>query len=357
MRTRTRRRTMLAALSTVMLVAAAAAPAQAVYGGPTSSPAAVTAGANMYTVTPLVTDATGAPTVDPSLVNAWGMSQGPSTPVWVSNAGTGTSTLYRDATPPKVPLTVTIPGGDPTGQVFNPSAGFLVGTAPARFIFASEGGTLTGWNTGTAAVTMHTTPGAVYKGLAIGTSRGATYLYATNFHTGRVDVFNSNWQQVWPRTFVDKKIPRGFAPFGIQTFGSRVVVTYAKQQADKHDDLAGPGNGYVDVFSTRGTLLQRLLKRGHLNSPWGLAMAPAGWGAFGGSLLVGNFGDGRINAYNPRSGHFRGTLATTAGVPVTIDGLWGLLFGNGTSAPTNALMFTAGPGGEQHGLWGVITAG
>jgi uncharacterized protein (TIGR03118 family) len=349
---------MIAGFSTMILVAATVPGAAAGYGGPTSVDAMPAA--DSYTVTPLVTDATGAPTVDPSLVNAWGMSQGPATPVWVSNAGTGTSTLYRStATPVKVPLTVTIPGGSPTGQVFNPTTGFLVNGMPARFIFASEVGMITAWNSGTAAVTMASVPDAVYKGLAIATdAQGVTRLYASNFHSGRVDVFDSSWNRVTTRNaFRDRRIPRSYAPFGIQTIGSRIYVTYAKQDADRHDDVAGRAHGFVDVFSTHGRLLKRLVRHDHLNSPWGVALAPPGWGRFGGDLLVGNFGDGRIHAYDPMTGAFRGTLRDPMHLPIVIDGLWGLLFGNGTSAPTNALMFTAGPNDEQHGLWGVITAG
>jgi uncharacterized protein (TIGR03118 family) len=315
-------------------------------------------GTNNYTVTPVVTDATGAPTVDPNLVNPWGMSQGPSTPVWVANNGTGTSTLYANGAAPKVPLTVTIPGGVPTGTVFNGGTGFPVRTgdvtAPARFIFASESGMLTGWNGGTMAVVTQTVEGASYKGLAIAMRNGFPHLYATNFAQGRVDVFGQTWKRETPAgAFVDRDLPAGYAPFGIQAVGELLYVSYALKNGP--DDVAGPGHGYVDVFTSSGVLVKRLISGGELNSPWGMAVAPAGWGEFGGDLIVGNFGNGTIHAYDPWTGQFKGTLRH-AGQPLVIEGLWGLLFGNGRSAATNALMFTAGPGDEEHGLWGVITA-
>ncbi|MCU1678034.1 MAG: repeat family protein [Frankiales bacterium] len=316
------------------------------------------AATNQYTVQAIVTDATGAATVDPDLVNPWGMAQGPTSPVWVANNGTSTSTLYATGPSPKQALTVTIPGGAPTGQVFNGTTGFQVTTAgtaaPARFIFSSESGVISGWSSGTSAVRARTVRGAIYKGLAIATRNGSTRLYATDFAHGRVDVFRSNWQRVTlPRAFKDSRLPSGYMPFGIQAIGSRIYVSYALRHGD--DDVAGSGHGYVDVFTTSGALVKRLIKRGALNSPWAMVKAPAGWGAFGGRLLVGNFGDGKIHAYDA-NGVLTGTLQH-AGTAIVLPGLWGLLFGNGTSAPKNALMFTSGPGAEKHGRWGVITAG
>lgn len=329
----------LLAVTTTAAVAAVAMPAGAA--------------GNSYRVTTRVTDAT-----DPSLVNAWGMSQGPNTPVWVSDNGTGMSTLYKATTPPKQPLTVTIPGGAPTGTVFNASAKFRVGASPGKFLFASENGVLSGWNGGTTAVKERTVKGAVFKGLAIATlPNGHQRLYATDFHAGHVDVFNGLWQRLHPSgAFVDRRIPAGYAPFGIQTLRGRIYVSYAKQDSMRHDDVAGSGHGFIDIYSTRGALLKRLISRGALNSPWGMTIAPAGFGAFGGDLLVGNFGNGRIHAYNPRTGAFMGTLRNRAGHVIVLGGLWGLLFGNGTSAPKTTLMFTSGPGGEQHGKWGTIAA-
>lgn len=199
----------------------------------------------------------------------------------------------------------------------------------------------------------------MYKGLALGSSGGGTFLYATNFNAGRVDVFDSNFMPAMPGSFLDASIPAGFAPFGIQNVGGKLLVTYAKQDAAKHDDIAGPGNGFVDVFDSNGTLLQRLISAGALNSPWGIAMSPANFGDFSNSLLIGNFGDGTIHAFDPQTGALRGQLLIPSGRPLTIQGLWGLTFGNGGQAgDPGILYFTAGipgPGAvEDHGLFGQI---
>ena len=338
-------RTIIGVSGGLALVAAIAVPAHAL-------------GTNSYSATAIVTDATGATTVDSALVNPWGMSQGPTSPVWVSNNGTSTSTLYANGASSKVPLTVSIPGGAPTGQVFNGSTGFPIPTngswAPAKFIFASETGVLSGWNGGTSAVVARTIEGAEYKGLAIGMRNGLPQIYAANFAQGRVDVFGLTWKMRTSKgAFRDNKLPEGYAPFGIQAIGEMIYVSYALK--DGRDDVSGPGHGYVNVYTPAGVLVQRLIQGGELNSPWGLVMAPAGWGEFGGDLLVGNFGDGTIHAYDAWTGEIKGTLEHD-GQPLVLDGLWGLLFGNGRSAATNALMFTAGTDNEAHGLWGVITA-
>ena len=315
------------------------------------------AATNTFKVTARVTDSTGAPTVDKSLVNAWGMSQGPNTPVWVSDNGTGKSTLYKATSSPKVPLTVTIPGGAPTGQVYNGSSGFTVSGNPAAFIFDGETGVISGWYTGTSAVRKITVKSAVFKGLTIANVGGKPRLYAADFHNGKVDMFGPSWNNLTSRTaFVDSKLPKGYAPFGIATLAGRIYVSYAKQDSARHDDVSGSGNGYVDVFSTTGVFVKRLISRGALNSPWGMVIAPKNWGPFGGDLLVGNFGNGRINAYSASTGAAKGTLHNTSGKTIVLPGLWGLLFGNGTSAARNALMFSSGPGGEAHGRWGTITA-
>ncbi len=210
---------------------------------------------------------------------------------------------------------------------------------------------------GTSAQVKFSDPSAVYKGLAIGKRDRATFLYATNFHASRIDVFNGKFVRVGsPGGFTDPGIAGGYAPFGIQSLGGNLYVTYAEQDAAKHDDVKGPGHGFVDVYDTAGHLLRRLVTRGVLNSPWGLVMAPAEFGAFSGDLLVGNFGDGAINAYDPRTGAFQGALVNTDGNPIAIDSLWGLRFGNGTTGTPHTLMFTAGIGGEAHGLFGEITA-
>ncbi len=319
---------------------------------------------NRFVQTNLVSDVPGwAPIVDASVVNAWGMSFGPATPLWVSNNGTDSTTLYRGATMgvpfAKVPLTVAIPDGAPTGQVFNGGPDFLVGGAPARFIFASEHGFIDAWQGGlmpiTSAVNVATVPGARYKGLAISTGIGGSWLYAANFQDGRIDVFNGSFMlQSWAGAFMDKHLPMGYAPFNIQNLGGMLYVTYALR-GPTGDDVAGMGHGFVDVYSTTGHFIKRLVSRGHLDSPWGLQLAPMGFGKYGGDLLVGNFGNGRINAYDAQTGRFEGVLRGTNGKPIWIDGLWGLQFGNGVAATPMTLLFTAGPAHEMHGLVGSLT--
>jgi uncharacterized protein (TIGR03118 family) len=323
----------------------------------------------------LVSDQPGqAVLVDSNLVNAWGMSQSPTSPVWVSNAETGVSTLYNGistTTVTKVPLTVTIPEGAPTGQVFNPTPRFVVtdgtNSAPARFIFASEEGVISGWNPavgtmGAPPPSTHAVPaavdrGAVYKGLAMVATARNLSLYAANFRAGRVDVFDSSFHRVLlAGAFQDPEIPAAYAPFNVAALNGELFVSYALRDIAGKDDVPGPHRGFVDVYSNTGTLLRRLVRGGELNSPWGMVIAPASFGRLGGALLVGNFGDGRINAYDPMTGEPRGTLTDSGGEALEIEGLWGLLFGNGVSAPANALMFTAGPDDEEHGLFGVITA-
>jgi uncharacterized protein (TIGR03118 family) len=325
------------------------------------------------TQTNLVSDQVGhAPLVDPSLVNPWGMSFGAATPVWVSDNGQNVSTLYSGAaTPPsfaKIPLTVSIPGGEPTGQVFNSSATDFVVTSgaasgPAKFIFDSEAGWISGWNPtvpapgstqATPAVQIHN---AVFKGLALASVNGANFLYATDFHHAKVDVFDSTFGlQHWSGAFRDKAIPSGYAPFNIQLLNGDLYVTYAKQDAAKHDDVPARGHGFVDVFTTGGKLVKRLVRRGSLDSPWGLAIAPSSWGELAGSLLVGNFGNGEIHAYDATTGAPHGALRDGHGNRIAIDGLWGLLPGNGVAATPQSVIFSAGPDGELHGLVGVLQA-
>ncbi len=319
---------------------------------------------NAYTVTPLVSDQPGvAPVVDTDLVNAWGLAASSTSPWWVADNGTSKSTLYNGNTGQKLALTVTV-GTDsgPTGVVFNGGSGFVVtngtSSAPARFIFDSEDGVIRGWNPGvdpTNAVVAPASadPGAIYKGLAI----AGGMLYANDFHNGVVDVFDGSWALV--NQFTDPGLPSGYAPFGIQAIGSRIFVSFAKQDANAEDEVAGQGLGFVDAFDTAGNLVARVAQHGQLNAPWGLALAPADFGRFSGDLLVGNFGDGKINAFEPQSnGHFgfRGQLRNGSGHAISIDGLWALGFGNGANAgPTNTLFFTAGPDDETHGLFGRIT--
>jgi uncharacterized protein (TIGR03118 family) len=319
---------------------------------------------NSYSVTPLVSDEPGvAPVVDPKLVNAWGLAASATSPWWVADNGTSFSTLYNGATGQKVALEVAV-GIDsgPTGVVFNGGSGFVVtnGTqsGPARFIFDSEDGVLRGWSPavdGTHALPAALgDPDAIFKGLTLADNK----LFAADFHNAEIAVFDSTWHIV--DRFTDPGLPAGYAPFGIQAIGGQIFVTFAKQDADAEDEVAGQGLGFVDVFDTSGNLITRVAQHGQLNAPWGLALAPSDFGRFSGDLLVGNFGDGQINAYELRpNGQYthRGELRENGSV-ISIDGLWALGFGNGGQAgPTNTLFFTAGPDEETHGLFGKITAG
>jgi len=323
------------------------------------------AGRTTFSVVPLVSDQPGvAPVTDPDLVNAWGLSSGPTTPWWVSDNGTNLSTLYRGTDGAKQGLVVQVDGG-PTGTVFNPTTGFVLPTGgKALFLFDSEDGKVRAWNgaQGTTAIVVadRSDQDAKYKGLAIADTTAGPRLYAADFHNARVDVFNGNFGLV-TGGFVDPGLPSGYAPFGIQTIGERVFVTYAQQDADAADEVAGQGKGFVDAFDTAGNFLGRVAQHGQLNAPWGLALAPDSFGRFAGDLLVGNFGDGQINAYQELgNGHFehRGELRDASGKSLSIDGLWALEVGKaGNNAPAGALFFTAGPDDESHGLFGRIAAG
>src|ERR1044071_8760169 len=314
--------------------------------------------------------------IDTNLVNAWGLVSGPTTPWWIADNGSGKTTLFNVATG-SIIAEFTVPGaggaqGNPTGVVFNGGTGFVVNNgvgapAPARFIFASEDGTLSAFKGApiVTAVPNAQAPAhdAVYKGIAIDSATAGTMLYATDFHNGKVDIFDSSFHAVTiAGSFTDPNLPAGFAPFGIQNIDGTIYVTYALQDADKHDDVAGPGNGYVDAYDTCGNMIRRVASAGELNSPWGLALAPDNFGRFSGDLLIGNFGDGRIHAFDPNqlteAGEFEavGLLHSSAGKPVQIDGLWALQFGHGNAAngSTNTLFFTAGPAEEEHGLFGSL---
>jgi uncharacterized protein (TIGR03118 family) len=313
----------------------------------------------------LVSDQTGKAEIqDPHLVNAWGLAFGPSTPAWVANNGMDDATLYAGATspstpvtkfppPPASPLVVPVDGGAPTGQVFNGSAsGFMVEGGVGRFLFSSEAGLITAWHPGMAtAKQVAKVNGAIFKGLAIAGNR----IYATDFHHGKVAVFDSSWTRIKKHAFRDRRIPKKFAPFGIQAVGNKIVVTYAKQDKKAEDEIDKAHLGFVDVYTTGGRLVQRFARRGQLNAPWGVALAPSGFGAASGDMLIGNFGDGRILVYKP-SGHFVGVLGDSSGKALVIDGLWALEFGNGVIGTPNTLLFTAGPDDEQHGLFGALTA-
>jgi uncharacterized protein (TIGR03118 family) len=325
-----------------------------------------------FKVTPLVSDIPGAaPLTDPDLVNGWGLARSDTSPWWVADNGPdpdhSKSTLYTGGGA-KISLTVDVLGG-PTGAVFAGVPGsFEIGPATdptpmaANFVFATEEDGIRAWRGGTTALAAPTTGlagDAIFKGLAIAKpTTGSPLLYATDFHNREVDVIDGDWNDVTPHgAFVDRKLPHGYAPFGIQTIGSHVFVTYAKQDAAGEDDFDGRGLGFVDEYDLQGKLVARVAQHGQLNAPWGLAMAPASFGRFKGDLLVGNFGDGQINAYasHKHRWHHVGTLRTTHGHKLVIDRLWALEFGNsGSNGDPDTLFFTAGPNDESNGLFGTI---
>ena len=308
---------------------------------------------------------------DPNLANGWGLAFAPGSPFWVNDNHSGVATLYSgDGT--IIPLVVSIPPpmgsptgfvSSPTGMIWNPTTGFLVpgSTFPALFIFDTEDGTISAWNfnvnvTNAVIAVDNSASGAVYKGLAFGTNINGNHIYVTNFNAGTIEVFDNHFAPAsTDGKFVDSHIPAGFAPFGIQNIDGDLWVTYAKQDAAKHDDVGGPGAGFVNVFDTNGHLLRRFAEHGALNSPWGLARAPYGLGQFSGDILVGNFKDGRINAFDSH-GNFRGALRRPDGHPISVDGLWALEFGGGAKSSPESLYFTAGPDGETNGVFGVINA-
>jgi uncharacterized protein (TIGR03118 family) len=313
---------------------------------------------------------------DPSLQNPWGLASSGTSPWWVGDNGTGISTLYNGTTGAKSAMVVTIPpesGGaspsHPTGVVFNNTASFLLSSnnVKASFIFATENGTIAGWNNfSNTAVTMadmspsgaqyNGKEGSEFKGLAIGTAPSGNYLYATDFANGDVQVFNSSFAPVslGGSAFADPTLPANYAPFGIQNIGGKIYVTFA-EEGGGGDEAHGLGLGAVDVFDTSGNLLAHVAQGGTLDAPWGLTIAPVGFGSFSGDLLVGNFGDGTINVYDPNSYAYLGQLRDTDGNVISIDGLWALETGNGgNSGNPNGVYFTAGPNDEHDGLFGVL---
>jgi uncharacterized protein (TIGR03118 family) len=351
--------------------------------------------AQHYKQTNLVSnDPALAPVTDANLKNPWGLSRSSGSPWWVANNGTGTSTLYNGTTGVASALVVTIPPasgtdpGVPTGTLYNGIAtDFLLTppTNPARFLFVTEDGTISGWNPAvdaTHAVVKVTTPGAVYKGAALAYRRGARFLYVTNFAKRRIEVFDSSFNRVHlgdddhhggdhhdgyddhdrdhhdGDRFEDERIPRDYSPFNVQNIGGDLYVTFAKRDPATNDDVAGPGFGYVDVFSPSGRLLRRFQHGPWLNGPWGVALAPGDFGVFSHNLLVGQFGSGEIAAYDAVTGAFLGKVQDASDKPIAIDGLWALSFGSGANAggPLNSLFFTAGIENEGGGLFGAITA-
>jgi uncharacterized protein (TIGR03118 family) len=311
--------------------------------------------------------------VDPNLINPWGVSFPPDGPFWISDNGTGLSSLKDGSGQPFATLpsiTIAAPPGQttpsaPDGQVFNSSGGFDISqngkTASSLFLFATEDGTISGWNpavnAGSSVIAVDNSmggAGAVYKGLAIAQTTQGAMLYAANFRSGFVEVYNSNFQKV--DSFTDPTVPKGYAPFNVQVLDGHLYVTFALQDGAKHDDVAGAGHGFVDEFNLDGTHMQRVASMGVLNSPWGLAIAPAGFGDLAGDLLVGNFGNGEINAFNPKNDKFVGTVDGSNGKPIVIQDLWALTTGSGPVDNPTAIYFTAGLQDESHGLFGLLSA-
>jgi uncharacterized protein (TIGR03118 family) len=330
----------------------------------------------------LVSDVPGrALRTDPNLVNAWGMSFSATGPFWISSAEKGVSVLYDRAGRPfpranRLIVTIPPPAGSPpgttsapTGQLFNGTGDFAVSPGKsAFFIFVTEDGTISGWNptvNAKNAILMvdNSAFGAIYKGVTMANFNGHNFLFAADFHNGTIDTYDASFNPVFTISgtspmFTDPNLPAGYAPFNISNIGGQIYVTYAVQDANAEDDVPNPGNGIVDVYGADGTFVKRLISNAQLNSPWGIAIAPATFGVFANALLVGNFGDGKVNAFDPGTGAYLGTIADTHGNPIVIDGLWALSFGGGgnnaVSGRANTLYFTAGPDDEAHGLFGQI---
>src|SRR5690348_2832159 len=320
---------------------------------------------------------------DKNLKNAWGITAGPTTPIWVSDNNSGFATVYSggiNGSKVSLDLTVPVPGANPTGQVFNSFKGFPVGGAggsSAIFIVDTDSvgsvqspGRIEAWNGGAKFVVEDspaggpggmTPKGAVFKGLAIANTKAGPELFASDVANATVDIFNSKFAPVSaPGEFTDPRLPAGYAPFGIQALAGKIYVAYGKQNAQKTDVIPGNGFGVVDVYSVNGKLLHHLISNGPgspLDEPWGLAIAPAGFGPFAGDLLVGNLGNGWINAFDPMTGKFQGVLDNSSGYPITIHGLWGLMVGNSAFGGTKSLVFSAGPSGYNNGSVGVINPG
>jgi uncharacterized protein (TIGR03118 family) len=335
------------------------------------SAVAQTPAKNAYVQHNLVSDIAGnADVTDANLINPWGVTETAASPFWVSNHDKGNTTLYNGSGTITALVVIIPPGaaggttGTPTGQVPGNGANWVLSapnSKPASFIFATEDGTISAWNNGIAApataikMVDNSAAGAVYKGLAV-LETGTPMLYAANFHTGNIDVFDGTFAPIAVSGgFTDPNLPAGYAPFNITNIGGKLYVTYAVQDANKKLNVPGAGNGVVNVFDTNGTMLQRISSGGPLNSPWGIAVAPATWGAFGGAVLVGNFGDGKINAFDAKTGNALGTLQDPTGAAIVNTGLWALLFGNGkTGGDTNTLYIAAGITGSDNKTHGLL---
>ena len=327
-----------------------------------------------------------ATTIDANLSNPWGLVTAPGLPFWIADNNSNLATLYSgtgeiqtNAVTGSAEVGIAIPASaaglpaNPTGQVYNGGSGFLVATSagqePALFLFDGEGGTIAAWakDSGETAVTAYDDGAvnganhAVYKGLALGTVNGATFLYATDLHNNKIDVFDTDFNKPadMQGKFIDPTIPTGFVPFGIAALGGQLYVTYAKQDAAMHDEISGAGLGYVDVFDFNGNFVSRFASGGALNAPWGMALAPAGFGSLEGSLLIGNFGDGKINIFAPNGTALAtamGALTVTNGGTFAIPGLWSLVFGNGDAdKPVTTLFYTAGFADQTDGVFGSIS--
>jgi uncharacterized protein (TIGR03118 family) len=316
-----------------------------------------------FTQTNLTSDIPGqANNTDPNLVNPWGMSFSATSPTWISDERAGKATLYNGAGVPQA-LVVTIPGvggnaGTPTGTVFNSAAGAFNGDV---FLFSTLTGQIAGWRGAlgtTAEILSSSSANAVFTGLAIGSVSGNVYAYATDFRNGTIDPIKGlATAPALPGNFTDPNAPAGFSTFNVQNLGGQLFVTFAKQDPTTFSPIAGVGNGLIDIFDLSGNFLKRLVTGGQLNDPWGLALAPSNFGPFGGDLLVGNHGDGTIDAFDPITGLLIGELKDAQGNPIINLGLWALAFGNGAAVPADALLFTAGINGGANGLFGEIQAG
>lgn len=329
-----------------------------------------------YVQTNLVSDGTVAGTItDSHLLNPWGIAFFPGSPFWISDNNGGVATLY-DGAGNIIPLVVNIPApagssatvGSPSGIVPNLNSNNFVipnSSDPAEFIFSTEDGTIAAWSGTLDLLNAHivvdnsqggSSTGAVYKGLAVGNNVSGVFLYATNFRSAKVDVFDSSFNPATlSGSFSDPALPAGFAPFGIANIAGNLFVTYAEQDSAKHDPIHGTGLGFVDIFDTNGNLIERFASKRKLNAPWGVAQAPFNFGRASADILIGNFGDGRINVFNPIDRHELRQLTDTKGNAITIDGLWTLVFGGGQASDPGVLYFDAGPNGEKDGLFGTLT--
>jgi uncharacterized protein (TIGR03118 family) len=364
-------------------------------GGSSASSPSPSAGSQqtsttVFTDTALVADnsevVASAKTVDADLQNPWGIAVATGLPFWIADNNSNLATLYGGAgnietqeitgsSSKGIAIAASAAGvqANPTGQVYNGSGSFLIATSKgqesALFLFDGEGGTIAGWamDSGSTTVTAYDdgiangSNHAVYKGLALSTVNGATFLYATDLHNNKVDVFDTNFSKPadMQGKFVDPAIPQGFVPFGITTINNQLYVTYAMQDTAKHDEVAGAGLGYVDVFDLSGNFVNRFASAGVLNAPWGIAVAPSGWGSLAGDVLIGNFGDGKINIFTPngtQTATSAGALMGSNGQPFAFPGLWSLVFGNGDSdKPVTTLFYTAGFASQTDGVFGTIT--